>query len=161
MNDASPKTLLFQHAQFVTHLPVDYSYTRSHLWAERRREGRLRIGFTRFATRLLGEMVDHKFETDLGTAVHVGQVLGWVEAFKALSDVLCAGEGVFAGGNLALDERISLINESTYSEGWLYEIDGRLGEPTLDVHGYAEHLKLTIDRLRQERKADEQQGGGR
>jgi glycine cleavage system H protein len=161
MNQASRKTLLFQHAPFVTHLPIDYSYTPSHLWAERRQEGRLRFGFTRFATRLLGEMVDHKFETDIGTAVHVGQVLGWVEAFKALSDVLCAGEGVFAGGNPALNESIGLINESTYSEGWLYEVDGRLGEPTLDVYGYAEHLKSTIDRLRQARKADEQQRGDR
>jgi len=50
-----------------------------------------------------------------------------------------------------LNERISLVNESTYQGGWLYEIEGALEEPSLDVRGYAEHLTVTIDRLAEDR----------
>lgn len=155
MNQTPQQTLFFKQSHFVTHLPVDYRYTKSHFWAENRGDNRLRLGFTRFATRMLGELVDHKFDTPPGTSVHLGQVLGWVEGFKAVSDVICAGQGRFAGANLALNDNIGLINESTYDEGWLYELEGQLDNQSLDVHGYAQHLKATIDRLLEKQQAEE------
>jgi glycine cleavage system H protein len=115
----------------------------------------LRLGFTKFATRMLGEMVDHKFETGIGATVVPGQVLGWVEGFKAISDVICVGRGTFAGSNPALQENISLVTEANYTDGWLYEINGELDDQSLDVHGYAEHLKATIDRLLEKQKLAE------
>ena len=155
MTPSSPKTLFFKQSHFVTHLPVDYRYTRSHHWAERRTGERLRLGFTKFATRMLGEIVDHNFETAIGAAVRPGQVLGWVEGFKALSDLICVGQGTFAGGNPALEENIALISEANYLDGWLYEIDGQLDEQSLNVQQYADHLKLTIDKILEKQK-DEQ-----
>jgi glycine cleavage system H protein len=149
------KTLFFKQSHFVTHLPVDYRYTRSHFWAERGTEGRLRLGFTKFATRMLGEMVDHKFETEVGVPVVPGQVLGWMEGFKAISDVICVGRGTFAGSNLVLKDNISLVTEANYTEGWLYEIDGELDDQSLDVQGYAEHLKATIDKILEKQKQAE------
>lgn len=149
------KTLFFKQSHFVTHLPVDYRYTRSHFWAENRDGDRLRLGLTRFATRMLGEMVDHSFDTAAQAPVQPGQVLGWIEGFKAISDVICVGEGSFAGSNPALKENINLVSEATYTDGWLYEIDGKLEGTNLDVHGYAEHLKATIDRLLEKQKAEE------
>ena len=156
MKLALPKTLFFKQSHFVTHLPVDYRYTRSHFWAERRPGDRLRLGFTKFATRMLGEMVDHQFDTAPQEPVRPGQVLGWIEGFKAISDVICVGEGAFAGGNPALKENIGLVNDANYTEGWLYEIDGRLDDQSLDVQGYADHLKTTIDKILEKQKADEQ-----
>jgi glycine cleavage system H protein len=150
----APKTLFFKQSHFVTHLPVDYRYTRSHFWAESRTGDRLRLGFTKFATRMLGEMVEHQFETAVQAPVCPGQVLGWIEGFKAISDVVCVGEGTFAGGNPALKQNIGLVTDATYTDGWLYEIDGRLDEHNLDVHGYAQHLKTTIDKLLEKQKAD-------
>jgi glycine cleavage system H protein len=155
MKPAPPKTLFFKQSHFVTHLPVDYRYTRSHFWAERRSGDRLRLGFTKFATRMLGEMVDHKFETEAGVPVVPGQVLGWVEGFKAISDVICVGRGAFAGGNPALKDNMSLVTDANYTEGWLYEINGELDEQSLDVQAYAEHLKATIDRLLEKQKQAE------
>ncbi|MDB6064725.1 MAG: gcvH [Pedosphaera sp.] len=155
MKPATPKTLFYKQSHFVTHLPVDYRYTRSHFWAEQRPGNRLRLGFTKFATRMLGEMVDHKFDTDIGAPVNLGQILGWIEGFKAISDVICAGQGVFAGGNPALKENIGLVTDANYTDGWLYEIDGQLDEQSLDVHGYAEHLKATIDKMLERQKMDE------
>jgi glycine cleavage system H protein len=155
MNPAPPKTLFFKQSHFVTHLPVDYRYTRSHFWAERLTGNRLRLGFTKFATRMLGEMVDHKFETDAGAPVRPGQVLGWIEGFKAISDVICVGNGAFAGGNPVLKDNIALINEASYTDGWLYEIDGQLDDQSLDVQGYAGYLKATIDKMLEKQRLDE------
>jgi glycine cleavage system H protein len=156
MKPAPPKTLFFKQSHFVTHLPVDYRYTRSHFWAQRRNGERLRLGFTRFATRMLGELVEHKFETAVGAPVRLGQVLGWIEGFKAISDVISVGQGVFSGGNPALNENIGLVTEATYTEGWLYEIDGQLDDQSLDVKGYADHLKVTIDRILEKQKGEQQ-----
>lgn len=156
MKPARPNTLLFKQSHFATHLPVDYRYTRSHFWAERRTGERLRLGFTRFATRMLGELVEHKFETAAGTPVRLGQVLGWIEGFKAISDLVSVGQGTFAGSNPALADNIGLVTSDTYAEGWLYELDGQLDDQSLDVQGYADHLKTTIDRLLEKQKAEEQ-----
>jgi len=154
MTPTPPKTLLFKRSHFVTHLPLDYRYTRSHFWAESRGGARLRIGFTRFATRMLGEIVEHKFEIEPGSVVFPGQVLGWVEGFKALSDLICVGQGTFAGGNPALPEDIALLTKANYLEGWLYELDGQLDNQGLDVQGYADYLQTTIDKMLEKQKED-------
>ncbi len=150
----APKTLFFKKSHFVTHLPVDYLYTRSHFWAEKREGGRLRLGFTRFATRMLGEIVDYGFETAAQTPVQPGEVLGWVEGFKAISDVICVGHGVFGGANPALQQDTELISRSPYTEGWLYELDGQLDDQSLDVQEYADHLNATIDKILKEQHPD-------
>jgi glycine cleavage system H protein len=113
------------------------------------------VGLTRFATRMLGEMVDHGFEIGPGAAVECGQVIGWVEGFKAISDLFCVVEGGFLGSNPALKERISLISKDPYQKGWLYEAKGRPDAKCLDVHAYRDLLDKTIDRILAQRKADE------
>ena len=105
---------------------------------------------------MLGEMVDHKFDTDAGAAVRPGQVLGWIEGFKAISDVICVGQGSFAGSNPALQENIALITDANYLDGWLYEINGQLDDQSLDVQQYADHLKATIDKILEKQRTDEQ-----
>ena len=87
-----PETFFFKKSRFETYLPMHYRYARSHFWAERREANRLRLGFTRFATHLLGEIVDYNFETPPQTPVRPGQILGWVEGFKAISDIICIGK---------------------------------------------------------------------
>jgi len=152
---APPETLLFKKSHFVTHLPVDYRYSRSHFWVEKRGGCRLRLGFTQFATRMLGEIVDYNFETAAQTQVQSGQVLGWVEGFKAISDVICLGHGVFSGANPALQQDTELISRAPYTEGWLYEIEGELDDQTLAVQEYVDHLNTTIVKLLKERYVDE------
>ncbi len=107
---------------------------------------------------MLGEMVEHEFDTEVGASVRLGQVLGWIEGFKAISDVISMGQGVFAGGNPALKENIGLVTEASYNDGWLYELDGQLDDQSLDVQGYADHLKTTIDRILEKQAAEERSG---
>src|SRR5437763_13170816 len=109
MQPPKPKTLHYKRSHFATQLPMEYLYSPSHAWIARQDKDHWRIGLTKFATRMLGDMVDHGFDTDLGTAVQTGQILGWIEGFKAISDLFCIGEGKFAGGNPALKEKITLV----------------------------------------------------
>ena len=150
-----PATLFYKRSHFVTHLPVNYYYTRSHFWLAEQEMGEWRIGLTKFATRMLGDMVDHGFELEASAAVSVGQIVGWVEGFKAISDVYCVATGTFLGSNPALKEKISLINKKPYHEGWLYAVRGTPDEKRLDVHAYREHLDRAIDLILSKQKAEE------
>src|SRR5262249_324579 len=126
-----------------------------------KREGlRLRMGFTKFATRMVGEIIDYNFETPTQGPVKPGQVLGWVEGFKAISDIICVAEGIFIGANPALERDTELISRAPYSEGWLYEMDGRLDHQSLDVQGYADYLRVTIDMQLQKERADDKRTHG-
>ena len=149
-----PKTLFYKRSHFVTHLPVDYLYSRSHFWLARQANGDWHIGLTKFATRMLGDMVDHGFEIEANVAVSVGQIVGWVEGFKAISDVYCVATGTFEGGNPALREKISLIDKQPYVDGWLYTVRGVPDEKCFDVHGYREHLDRAIDLILSKQKAE-------
>ena len=64
-----------------------------------------RVGFTKFATRVLGEPVEFDFEVKLEDELSVGQVIGWIEGFKAVTDLFCPMEGRYCGSNPELDQQ--------------------------------------------------------
>ena len=152
MPDGLPNTLLYHRANFTTRLPVGFRYSPAHAWIARHDAEHWRVGLTKFATRMLGEMVDHGFETACGAPVQPGQIVGWIEGFKAISDLYCIAEGQFAGANPALQEQITLVNEDPYGQGWLYLVKGGPDPKCLDAAGYAQLLDATIDRLLAERQ---------
>ena len=155
MDTAPPKTLHYKRSHFATQLPVDYLYSPSHAWAAALGDGRWRVGLTKFATRMLGEMVDHGFEIEAGAKVECGQIIGWVEGFKAISDLFCVAGGEFAGGNPRLKENIAVITREPFGAGWLYEVTGQPDAKCLDVHTYRDLLDKTIDRILAQQKGDE------
>ncbi len=155
METARPKTLHYKRSHFVTQLPVDYLYSPSHSWIARQDEEHWRVGLTKFATRMLGEMVDHGFEAEPGAAVRAGQIVGWVEGFKAISDLFCIAEGTFAGGNTALKEQISLISKEPYGAGWVYRVKGRPDARCVDVQVYRGILDKTIDKILEKQQSEE------
>lgn len=155
MESARPKTLPYKRSHFATQLPVDYRYSLSHAWMAPRAETLWRVGLTKFATRMLGEMVDHGFEIEAGAKVEVGQVIGWVEGFKAISDLFCIARGEFAGPNAALKDKIGLLSKDPYGNGWLYEVKGAPDAQCVDVFAYRDHLDKTIDRILSQRKGEE------
>lgn len=147
----------FKHARFSASFPSSYRYSRSHYWIAP--PGRLenpgpedfwRIGFTKFATRMLGELVEAQFDVAVGSPVNPGQRIGYVEGFKAASDVFCVLEGTFAGKNDALDVDACIVRSSTYVDGWLYAVQGVPEEDHLDVHGYIAHLDAIITRMQED-----------
>jgi glycine cleavage system H protein len=102
------QTIRFRHAHFTARLPVDYRYTPSHFWllpapaaageqlpdlqgASPQAAGQAatgqgtlwRIGFTKFATRMLGELVEMVLEVEPGQAITAGSRIGTVCSYVA------------------------------------------------------------------------------
>jgi glycine cleavage system H protein len=80
--------------------------------------------------------------------------IGWVEGFKAISDLVCVASGRLAGGNPALKEQITLLNRDPYGMGWLYEVEGTPDPKCLELHAYAALLDQTIDRLNEQQPSE-------
>ena len=142
----------FKHARFSARLPSHFRYSLSHYWMveEEGSEGIWRVGFTKFATRMLGELVEARFEVEKDGAVSSGQQIGYVEGFKAASDLFCVMEGEFEQGNPILDEDACIVKSSPYGDGWLYSVKGDPEETSVDVHGYVEHLEVLIEKMQKE-----------
>ena len=137
----------YKRSRFSTRLFSDRLYTAGHCWLEERENGVWRIGFTKFATRMLGDIVEVGFETKSGDAVKTGQIVGWVEGFKAVTDIFSPISGNFEGCNPKLDEDITVLTQKPYLAGWLFEIHGTPGNDCLDVKGYVNILDTTIDKM--------------
>jgi glycine cleavage system H protein len=105
------------------------------------------VGFTKFATRMLGDIVEYQFEVEPGSRAEVGQKIGWIEGFKAVSEIYSAAEGEFGGGNPGVAEDITLLESDPYQRGWLYRVRGRREPDSVDANGYATILDATIDKM--------------
>jgi len=160
------ETVRFRHAHFSARFPVDCLYTPSHYWmrpadglagpaatgaAGGASERLWHVGFTKFATRMLGELVEMVLEVQPGQTVAGGARLGTVEGFKAVSDLFCVIDGTFSAANPALTAEACLTHSDPYGGGWLYAVQGTPAEGHLDVHGYIALLTETIDRLQASR----------
>jgi glycine cleavage system H protein len=141
------ETLSYRRSRFSTRLPLGRRYTAAHYWLDARGGDLWRVGFTKFATRMLGDLVEHRFEPKAGDAVGLGQLVGWVEGFKAVSEVYAVVIGTFLDANPELDGDVTLVDTDPYGRGWLYEARGTIDPDALDAQGYAAHLDATIDRM--------------
>jgi glycine cleavage system H protein len=141
--------LRFKHARFSARFPRDYRYSRSHYWMApvEGAPGVWRVGFTKFATRMLGELVEASFSVPEGGPVEPGQEIGQVEGFKAASSVFSVVSGSFRMMNPALAIDACLVKSDPYLIGWLYEIQGAPESDSLDGDGYLALLQETIERM--------------
>jgi glycine cleavage system H protein len=155
MEQHRPATLFYKKSHFVAHLPIDYQYSPSHAWISRQPGGILRVGLTKFATRMLGELVDHGFEPGVDSPVASGQIIGWVEGFKAISDLYCTADGAFRGGNPQLKDDLELLGRDPFAQGWLYEVQGTPDPRCFDVHAYVALLDKTIDKILEKQSGEE------
>ena len=147
--------LYYKRSRFSSRLPRDRRYTSSHAWLLETEPGVWRVGFTKFATRMLGDIVEHGFTVKPNESVSVGQAIGWVEGFKALTDLYCVIDGAFGGPNPALEADSTLADSDPYGAGWLYWVRGTPDPAATDVDGYASLLDLTIDKMREKTERGE------
>jgi glycine cleavage system H protein len=155
-----PETVAYKRSRFSTRLPVGRRYTPSHYWLLEIEPGVWRVGFTKFATRMLGDMVEFDFKVHAGAAIEPGQVIGWTEGFKAMSDIYSAADGQFLGPNPILAGSITLIDHDPYGEGWLYSVRGRPDPGSTDVNGYIAVLDATVDAMLRGRHDQEERHDG-
>jgi glycine cleavage system H protein len=143
-------TVRFRHAHFSARFPVGHRYTPSHFWLARTETAAgdvWRVGMTKFATRMLGELVEMVLDVVPGQRVDGGQRLGTVEGFKAVSDLYCVMEGEFIEANPLLRTESCLAHTDPHGDGWLYAVRGAPAAGDSDVHGYVVFLTETVDRL--------------
>src|SRR5262245_44519932 len=76
------ETVYYKRSRFSSRLPAGYRYTPSHYWLHETEPGIWQVGFTKFATRMLGEMVEFDFTVPKGEIIQAGQTIGWMEGFK-------------------------------------------------------------------------------
>jgi glycine cleavage system H protein len=152
--------IAYKRSRFSSRLPTDRLYTPAHFWAREVEPGVWRVGFTKFATRMLGDLVEHGFQAKPGCRVAVGEAIGWVEGFKAVTDLYCVVEGDFVGENPALSQDVTLTDSDPYGEGWLYAVRGTPDPNAVDVHGYIQLLDLTIDKMQSKAESGGDGGGG-
>jgi glycine cleavage system H protein len=164
------ETVRFRHAHFSARFPVDCLYTPSHFWMRPADGGPIddagtrdargdtprlwHVGFTKFATRMLGELVEMVLEVKPGQTVAGGERLGTVEGFKAVSELFCVVDGTLQSSNPALTAEACLTHSDPYGAGWLYAVQGTPTPGHLDVHGYIALLTATINQLQASRYSD-------
>jgi glycine cleavage system H protein len=141
--------LRYKHARFSARFPDSFRYSRSHYWMStvEGQEGVWRVGFTKFATRMLGELVDCDWKPKPGGTVEPGQIIGWVEGFKAASDVYSVMEGSFVEGNPILKQDACIVRTDPYEQGWLYSVKGNPEPDSLSAEEYIEMLDATIRKM--------------
>ena len=146
----------YQRARFHTRLPRDFRYTADHYWMRPLpgQTPRWQVGLTSYAIRLLGDLVEQEWAVQPGAEIVPGTKLGWLDGFKAATDLLAVVTGTFERGNAELHRHIDLLTTDCFGAGWLYEAHGQLDLPTLDVAGYGHLLNGLIDAAwaRQERQ---------
>jgi glycine cleavage system H protein len=153
MSGSREQTLYYRRSRFTTHLPRDRRYSPAHYWLWEESPGVWRIGLTKFASRMLGDIVEFDFSVAVGTKVGVGDEIGSLEGLKALTVVFAVGSGVFLGEGAALRNDVTLVESDPYGEGWLYRLQGEPAPDATDVAGYVALLDVTIDRMLTNRHA--------
>ena len=109
MSTARDQTVYYRRSRFTTHLPTDRRYSPAHYWLLEESAGVWRIGFTKFATRMLGDIVEFQFNAAPGAEVTVGDEIGSIEGMKAVTSVYSAGSGRFLGDEPPLRKDVTLV----------------------------------------------------
>ncbi len=102
----------------------------------------LRLGFSAYAVRLLGDMHHLQWSMETGSQIEAGGQIGYVEASKATSDLYSPISGRVESVNESVLSTPGLINTNLYDSAWLLEVRGS-GRGLLDPESYVRHLEAT------------------
>jgi glycine cleavage system H protein len=142
------EALRYQRCRFSTLIPWDRVYTPDHYWLQAHSPGVWRVGFSPWAVRLLGDLVECRFDVAEGAAVELHQAVGALEGFKAAVEIRSAVSGVFACANPVLALNLDVIADECYGAGWLYMMAGAPDTQTCDAAAYRLLLDRSVDAMR-------------
>jgi glycine cleavage system H protein len=101
--------------------PENLKYTRTHEWIQMQ-GNRARIGVTSFAAQELSDVVFVDLP-ETGRVVEKNGEVCVVESVKAASSIYAPAGGEVVAVNEALKEHPELLNQSCYTDGWIYELE--------------------------------------
>lgn len=126
----------------MSNIPSELKYTKSHEWI--RVEGdEVTVGITEHAQSLLGDLVYVELP-EVGEEFSAGDDSCVVESVKAASDVYAPINGEVTAINDAVVDEPALVNESSFTDGWLYKLkvsDESQIDDLLDATAYADCLE--------------------
>jgi glycine cleavage system H protein len=102
-------------------IPSEYLYTKDHEWALRKPDGRVLIGITDYAAKMLHDIVYVALPSE-GQTLTKKQVLGQVESVKTVSDIYAPISGTVLKANERLTKEPEIVSSSPYKEGWMLEL---------------------------------------
>ncbi len=101
-------------------IPKELKYTNTHEWL--RVEGDIAtIGITDYAQKELSDIV-YVDLPEVGKTINQGDVLGTIEAVKAVSDFYTPISGTVIECNTELKNVPDLVNKEPYDKGWMVKI---------------------------------------
>ncbi len=123
-------------------IPNELKYTNTHEWI--RVDNNIGIiGITDYAQRELSDIVYVELP-EVNKVVNQGDVLGTIEAVKAVSDFYSPISGTVIEVNSELKSAPELVNKEPYVKGWMVKI--KITNPQeLDSLLNAEQYKKTIN----------------
>ncbi len=127
----------------MSDIPENLRYTEEHEYVKPAEDdGVVAIGITDYAQGELGDVV-YVDLPEVGTDFNAMDVLGTIEAVKAVSELFVPVAGAVLEINGALDNHPNLINEDPYGEGWMIKLRMRNPmdlEKLLAAPDYAQHI---------------------
>ena len=100
--------------------PKDLKYSATHEWS-RLEDDTVTVGITDFAQDQLGDVVFVELP-ETGKTFSAGDAAAVVESVKTASDIYAPVSGEVVEVNEELEDAPEKLNESPYSEGWLFKL---------------------------------------
>ena len=101
--------------------PENLHYTKTHEWIAVR-GAKAKVGVTEYAQKEISDVVFVELPKQ-GQAVLQAKTAAVVESVKAAFDIYAPVSGKITATNKALESNPGLINQSPYTDGWIFELE--------------------------------------
>lgn len=120
-----------------------YRYSKSHEWLASSDDHSCRVGLSDHAQESLGDITYFECPA-VGRQFRAGEVMGFVESVKAVSDIFAPVDIEITQVNKRLQEQPELCNQKPYSDGWV--VQGTMLNPSqvdslMDAKNYEDYLE--------------------
>lgn len=105
----------------MSNTPDDLLYATSHEWVRQLDDNIVEVGISDYAQESLGDVVYVELP-EIGSDVSAKEECCAVESVKAASDIYAPVSGEIVAVNEALDDEPELLNEASYTDGWIFKI---------------------------------------
>ena len=122
--------------------PKDLKYTNTHEWLKIEGDTAI-MGITDYAQKELSDIV----YVDLpkaGKTLNQGDVVGTIEAVKAVSDFYTPISGTIIESNQELKTSPDLVNKEPYGKGWMVKIKVTNNSELINLLNAEAYEKITI-----------------
>lgn len=120
-------------------IPGNLRFAESHEWVRDEGDGTVTVGISDFAQEKLTELVYVELP-EADREVSAGEEVAVVESVKSASDIYSPVAGTIVGSNSSLEDDPTLVNNSPYADGWLFQVkvsDSSAIAQMMDAAAYA------------------------